>query len=46
MFSLLFFLVFQFHKVVEFGFADKEAILSGNFMFTSLEIEKLNLKGH
>ncbi|GMY06528.1 ubiquinol-cytochrome-c reductase complex assembly factor 1 isoform X1 [Fagus crenata] len=25
---------------------DKEAILSGNFMFTSLEIEKLNLKGH
>lgn len=31
---------------MEFGYADKEAIFSGNFMFTSLETEKLRPKGH
>jgi hypothetical protein len=30
---------------MEFGFADKEAIFSGNFMFTSLETERLHPKG-
>jgi hypothetical protein len=31
---------------MEFEYADKEAILSGNFMFTSLETETLHSKGH
>lgn len=30
---------FNFNKVVEFGWADKEAMFSGNFMFTSLKSE-------